>query len=412
MSIRDLPQTQTASIHAFMLMLVGILCLSIVPVASGFMSLQQQRGTRPDTMVDKVHAQHWNISYSYGDDCQPNDKNNDAALTEAITEVLQMWLEPLREYSKKPIVADFRYLLDADRDASDLTVIFHCDGKRVSSATVLQGELPQIDMRMGTKVTRNFIAALAHEMGHTFGFADTYIPADKWGDPQLDKGGLDSTKGTQPASRMSGALWKGDENNPALGKDDKNGIVWLYKVVHEGLSIRDCFFIDYELENPPLGCVPKRLLIFELKHGIEVHALHMLEEDENLDLNARDADGLTALHHAFINEYTRVVEALLSVEEIDVNVRGDKGHTALHHAVLLNDLDRATEVVERLLEHPKIKVNIRRNDGRTPAQLARDIGRFQFTKLIWEHPTAKLPPWSVTSAGKLTTTWGHLKKQY
>ena len=48
MSIRDLPQTQTASIHAFMLMLVGILCLSIVPVASGFMSLQQQRGTRPD----------------------------------------------------------------------------------------------------------------------------------------------------------------------------------------------------------------------------------------------------------------------------------------------------------------------------------------------------------------------------
>ena len=42
MSIRDLPQTQTASIHAFMLMLVGILCLSIAPVASGFMSLQQE----------------------------------------------------------------------------------------------------------------------------------------------------------------------------------------------------------------------------------------------------------------------------------------------------------------------------------------------------------------------------------
>jgi hypothetical protein len=115
-------------------------------------------------MVDKVHAQHWNISYSYGDDCQPDDKNNDEALTKAITEVLQMWLEPLREYSKKPIVSDFRYLLDADRDASDLTVVFHCnDG--ISSATVFQGELPQIDMRMGTKVTRNFMAALAHEMG-------------------------------------------------------------------------------------------------------------------------------------------------------------------------------------------------------------------------------------------------------
>ena len=412
MSIRDLPQTQTASIHAFMLMLVGILCLSIAPVASGFMSLQQQRGIRPNTMIDKVHAQHWNISYSYGGDCQPDDKNNDEALTKAITEVLQMWLEPLREYSKKPIVADFRYLLDADRDASDLTVIFHCDERRVSTADTSRVRPPQVDLRKGTKVTRNFMATFLHEMGHAFGLADTYLRVDKWGDPLLDKGGLDSTKGTQPASRMSGALWKGDENNPALGKDDKNGIVWLYKVVHEGLSIRDCFFIDYELENPPLGCVPKRLLIFELKHGIEVHALRMLEEDENLDLNARDADGMTALHHAFINEYMQVVEALLSFEDIDVNVRGDKGHTALHHAVLLKDINTATDIVERLLGNAKIKVNIRRNDGRTPAQLARDIGRFQFTKLIWEHPTAKLPPWSVTSAGKLTTTWGHLKKQY
>ena len=409
MSIRDLPQTQTASIHAFMLMLVGILCLSIAPVASGFMSLQQQRGIRPNTLIDKVHAQHWNISYSYGDDCQPNDKNNDAALTEAITEVLQMWLQPLREYTKKPIVNDFRYLLDADRDASDLIVIFHCD-EGIPTARLLVGRPPQIDMRTGTKVTRNFMEVFVHEMGHAFGLADTYIPADKWGDPELDKGGKDSTKGTQPSSAMTG-LPRNKEGG-MLGKDDQNGVIYLYKVVYEGLSIRDCFFSDYQLENPPLGCVPKRLLIFELKHGIEVHALRMLKQDETLDLNARDADGMTALHHAFINEYTRVVEALLSFEDIDVNVRGDKGHTALHHAVLLKDINTATDIVERLLGNAKIKVNIRRNDGRTPAQLARDIGRFQFTKLIWEHPTAQLPPWSVTSAGKLTTTWGHLKKQY
>ena len=411
MSIRDLPQTQTVSIHAFMLMLVGILCLSIAPVASGFMSLQQQRGTRPDTMVDKVHAQHWNISYSYGDGCQPDEKNNDAALTEAITEVLQMWLQPLREYTKKPIVNDFRYLQGADQEASDLTVVFHCKDPRRSTATLLVGRPPQVDMRMGTKVTRNLMATFLHEMGHAFGLADTYIPGDKWGDPQLDKGGLDSTKGTQPAALMSGNSIHRD-GRPVLGKDDKNGIVYLYKVVHDGLSIRDCFFSDYELENPPLGCVPKRPLIFELKHGIEVRVLRMLKQDENLDVNARDADGLTALHHAFINEYTQVVEALLSFEDIDVNVRGDKGHTALHHAVLLKDINTATDTVERLLANAKIKVNIRRNDGRTPAQLARDIGRFQITKLIWAHPTAKLPPWSVTSVGKLTTTWGHLKKRY
>jgi hypothetical protein len=173
---------------------------------------------------------------------------------------------------------------------------------------------------------------------------------------------------------MSGALWKGDVNNPALGKDDKNGIVWLYKVVHEGLSIRDCFFSDYELENPPLGCVPKRPLIFELKHGIEVRVLRMLKQDENLDRNARDADGLTALHHAVINEYTRVVEALLAEDAITVNIFN--------------------------------------NARRTPAQLARELKQLPLAELIEAHPTAALPPWSVVPKGKLTTTWGHLKKQY
>ena len=355
--------------------LAGILCLSIAPVASGFMSLQQQRGVRPNTMVDKVHAQHWNISYSYGEDCQPDDKNNDEALTQAISEVLQMWLAPLREYSKKPIVNDFRYLLDADRDASDLSVIFHCKDQRVSSARLLQGKSPQIDMRKGTKVTPNFMVTFAHEMGHAFGLADTYIPAEHWGKPGLSKGGLESTKGTQPAALMSLASWHRD-GRPRLGKDDKNGVIWLYKVVHEGLSIRDCFFSDYELENPPLGCVPKRPLIFELKHGIEVRVLRMLKQDENLDLNARDASGFTALHHA--------------VQQGSV------------------------EIVKALLAQPGIKVNLLNTHKRTPAQLARILKQTQIAKMIEAHPSSKHPPiaWDVAPKGKLTTTWGHLKKRY
>ena len=232
---------------------------------------------------------------------------------------------------------------------------------------------------------------------------------ENWG---LARGGLDATKGTQPSSIMSGIFRNKDGG--MLGKDGKNGVVWFYKVVHEGLSIRDCFFPDYELEDDPLGCVPKHPLIFEIKHVSETTAVFVIRDDENLDFNARDADGMTALHHAFINEYTRLVDALLGehFENLDVNVRDAKGFTALHYAVMLKDLDRATDIVERLLGHPKIKVNIRRNDGRTPSQLARDMGRFQLTQRIWEHPTAKLPPWSVTSAGKLTTTWGHLKKKY
>ena len=97
-----------------------------------------------------------------------------------------------------------------------------------------------------------------------------------------------------------------------IGTDDKNGIVWLYKVIYEGLSIRDCFFPDYKLENPLFGCVPKRPLIFEIKHVSEITAVFVITEDENLDLNVRDADGLTALHHAVIEGYTRLIAALLA----------------------------------------------------------------------------------------------------
>ena len=257
MSIRDLPQTQTASIHAFMLMLVGILCLSIAPVASGFMSLQQQRGTRPDTMVDKVHAQHWNISYSYGGDCEPDDKNNDEALTKASTEVLQMWLQPLREYSKKPIVSDFRYLLDADGDVSDLTIVFHCKDLLKSSVNILGAKSPKIDLRMGTKVTPNFMVTLAHET-HAFGLADTYLRVDNWGDPLLDYRRLDFAAYRQ---RSREQLIFGNsihrDGRLVLGKDDKN-IVYL-------ADSQYCFFTAYELENAPLGCVPKVRLSLKQK---------------------------------------------------------------------------------------------------------------------------------------------------
>ena len=412
--------------------LAGILCLSIAPVASGFMSLQQQRLGPPDTiMIDKVHKGHWTIHYSYGDSCPAEERNNDAALTAAVTEALQTWLQPLREYTDHPIVNDFRYKLSADWDAADFGITFHCD-LGLTAAFVFDGRSPGINLHRSKLEVEHpgFMPLLVHEVGHIFGLADTYVRAKDIGKPGFSKGGLDSTKGTQPAAAMSGGMF---------GRDDKNGIVWLYKVssrwtfnqrlllqlttswrIHRSGVCRNVR-LSGKLNtvskstnirsSGKLNTVSKSTFFWRSDRASKGALFGCSEEDENLDLNARDADGMTALHHAFINEYMQVVEALLSFEDIDVNVRGAKGFTALHHAVLLNDLDRATEVVERLLEHPKIRVNIRRNDGRTPAQLARDIGRFQFTKLIWEHPTAKLPPWSVTSAGKLTTTWGHLKKQ-
>ena len=348
------------------LMLTGCLLLSMPPATQGFMALEHERGQPVDTMIDKVHAQHWDIAYRYGDECPPEERNNDKALTAAVTEALQMWLQPLRDYAKRPIVADFRYLLDAGLHAGDLSITFHCK-RGQSGAAVSRGGRPHISMRNGVQVTPAFMSVLVHEMGHTFGLADTYLRGVDWGKPELDKGGPDSTKGTQPSSIMAGASGF-HRDGGMLGRDDKVGIVWLYKRRYEGLGLRDCFFPDYELEKEPLGCRPQYPLIFALKHGAEVQAIIVLRDDEGLDVNVRDADGMTALHHAVLNKYTRVVTALLQ--------RADLRY-------------------------------YKNNDGQTPLQLATAFGFNEIAALIAAHPKAL----SVTAKGKrpLTTTWAALK---
>ena len=202
-----------------------------------------------------------------------------------------------------------------------------------------------------------------------------------------------------------------------LGRDDKNGIIWLYKVTYEGLSIRDCFFSDYQLEHEPLGCVPKHPLIFELKHSSEGIAFDVLEEDENLDINAQDADGMTALHYAVLYEYNRLFKVLLGHKvilgrqvinlppntDINVNAQAKDGRTALHYAVS-HELD---EVVKVLLAHEDIVPFLRDNEGRSALQIARENKLDRIIALLLEHPLT-LP---VHPKGKLATTWGHLKKR-
>ncbi len=347
-------------------------CLLRPPTAAKkFIALQHKRDYRPRIMVDSVHEPHWDISYSYGADCPAEQRNNDNALTEAITAVLQMWLQPLREYENKQgkIVADFRYLLGERLPGSHLSVVFHCDQRDNSSAFIGEKVAPLIRMRKGTQVVGSFMFILAHEVGHAFGLADTYIPEAKRDELQhLDKGGLDSGLGTQPASAMMLASGL-NKDGEMLGRDDKNGVLWLYKQRYEGLSLKDCFFDDYELEHVPLGCRPKYPLIFAIKYGLEIGAIIVLEQDENLAVNARDAEGMTALHHAVQHRYQRLAQ--------------------------------------KLLQHADTKPFLTNEEGKTPLELAKELGHDELAQLIAAHPKA-MP---VAAKGKQTTTWGELKKE-
>ena len=401
MLFRDMFCSPSVSTHrlkkthlAFTLVLVGCLLFSFVPAAPGFIAFEHQDFPNLDTLIKKVHENHWVIHYSYADNCPPEARNNGAVLTAAMSKALRTWLQPLRDYTDRPIVDDFRYQLSADWNAADLGVIFHCQ-IGASTAFVSVDETPGINMRHSdTHVTRTFMKELVHEMGHVFGLQDTYLLQRDKG-KGLDTGGLDRTRGAQPASVMSvNTPFLTPEQGRAdaelhglfpLGVDDINGIVWLYKHIYEGQPVKDCFFPEYEFEDLPVGCRPKFPLIFELKYGStlnvnlingkewyakEWYTLRIIEEDQNLDVNAQDRDGMTALHYAVMLELDKVVKELLAHKDIIPYLRNKQGHSALQIA-RENKLDR---MITLLLRHP-----------------------------------LTLP---VNPKGKLAMTWGHLKKQY
>ena len=219
-------------------------------------------------------------------------------------------------------------------------------------------------------IDRFFIASLVHELGHAFGLGDTYVRGRL-----QSTGGLAHTMGKQPAAVMAGGNFRRFIALPfGLGNDDKNGIIWLYKYLHEDYDAGDCFFPDYIRVERDGICRHNYPLIFEAKHGAFETVQQILIDDPALELNARDSQGMTALHHAV--------------------ARG------------------SAEIVKTLLAQAGIKVNLFNGHRRTPAQLARVLKQVHLAKMIKAHPTAKHnpQPWSVDAKGKKPVTWGELKR--
>ena len=335
-------------------------------------------------LVKKVHEPQWRIGYNFLFGCAGAFKEKE--LEAAMTKSLRVWLQPLRElYPDKVFTDDFLFVRLPDMKACydnrearrqvDIRITFSC--KVAASGALVAGGVyaPEVCMRKGTAINRLFLFSLAHELGHAFGMKDTYARGIL-----VSTGGLTLTEGKQPSSIMAGLPGlQRPRPFPYLKEDDKNGIIWLYKYYHEDQPAGACFFPDYvpvEGILKPKGiraCEPRAPLIYEVKHGAAANVLTILRDDPNLDLNARDSGGNTALHYA---------------------VRRGQ-----------------VEIVEKLLKQAGIKVNITNKKGRTPAQLARRIKRRDMARLIEAHSTAKLPPWSVEAREKLATIWGQLKQR-
>ena len=332
-------------------------------------------------IIDKPQ---WRIGYNFTADCPAAFRQQEDKLQATIVKALQTWLQPLRtRYPHRRFTDDFRLLRQPDVEQCgddwvalgevDARITSDCQGKGHPFAIIaFLGVSPEVCMKeRGEGINRSFTYALVHELGHAFGLADTYAR-----EHVLSSGGLANTAGKQPAAVMAGYF---RALSPLqLGEDDKNGIIWLYKYLHENHPGGDCFFDDYVPDERRKGkkgmCRPKYPLIFEAKHGLATTVRRILRDDPTLDLNARDGAGMTALHYA--------------VQRAD------------------------TEMVKALLAQANIKVNLLNKEGRTPAQLAKQLRLARLAVMIEAHPTAKLRPlsWTVEAKGKKAVTWGELKR--
>ena len=379
-------------VHKHLKTISGILVLtvmcglffSVTFPAQGFIVFMfvKERGI----LLHSIDKPQWRIGYNFTADCPAAFRQQEEELKVLIVKALQTWLQPLRaRYPHRRFTDDFRLVRQPDvekcgddwllLDELDARITFDCKGKEFPFAMIAdRGTAPEVCMKEGgTGIDhRSFIFALVHELGHAFGLVDTYVRGQL-----VSSGGLAHTIGKQPAAVMSG-----DFRMPSplqLGEDDKNGIIWLYKYLHENHPGGDCFFADYVPDEQRKGgkgrCRPKYPLIFEAKHSLPITVKLILHDDPTLELNARDHTGMTALHYA--------------VQRAD------------------------TEMVKVLLAQANIKVNIPNAGGHTPAQLARHLRHFRLAVMIEKHPTARLSkglPWTVERAWTLTTTWGALKR--
>ena len=389
------------------------LWLSALPTTEGFITYDHflfKVRRNLNNLIRRVHKAEWVIGYIYADNCPPSARNNGQAIEEAITKSLNAWLQPVRELNTgQPVVDDFRYvsnlvfpLHEDERKLYDLTAAFFCDrGKSHAWVIADEDKPPHIELHRGTFVNDQFKGVLLHEIGHAFGLLDTYIRSElTLEELRVTRGGLSSTIGHQPASVMSGL----NIHHPIgtrISQDDANGIVWLYKFYHENLPLEDCIFPDYELEKSPDGCRPKYPLIFEIKYGDGRFAIRVINEDENTDINAKDESGMTALQHAIIKGYPKLIAKLLAFENIEVNSQDGNGLTALHHAVKV----RFTDGVRALLGREDLDIEVKDGQGRTALALANELNYTELANLISPPVEAQ----SVRLRNSLATVWGALK---
>ena len=316
-------------------------------------------------LINRIFELQWSIAYSIAHECSSAEIK--VQLETAMRQVLRQWLRPLKKISSHAVVDNFVFTqlqtsnkydneddeherafseTDIDRLAPHLQVIFYCEEGR-SYMYRWSNEIHMFPKSSSNKAlhigdTHYSRSTLLHEVGHAFGLSDTYVESetDAYRSGIKSTGGLEKTVGKQPLSVMSGLSYvdvEPDEDS-LLGDDDISGIKWLYRYFHQkDTSVETCPNDDYEFEivdskENISGCRPRYPLIFEVKQGHIEAARWLIRNAFDVEINAQDRWGNTALHYAAAYDYCYIIRDLLAKSNIYREATNNEERTPLHYA--------------------------------------------------------------------------------
>ncbi|KAF0702798.1 Aste57867_7748 [Aphanomyces stellatus] len=134
--------------------------------------------------------------------------------------------------------------------------------------------------------------------------------------------------------------------------------------------------------------------------------VQMLVACDEIDVNATNESGASALFLACANGYTRVVRLLLACPALAVNVVNTEGTTVLYVAAQNGHLD----VVHVLLGHPGIEVNHVNQNGWCALHIGAQNGHVRVVRALLAHPAIELnrPNKNGASALYIASQNGHV----
>jgi len=94
----------------------------------------------------------------------------------------------------------------------------------------------------------------------------------------------------------------------------------------------------------------------------------LLLNRQDLDINACDESGNTALHISINNNRFDIVSMLISRQDIDINAKGEDGYLPLDQATLKQN----SKIIQLLLEHGAQETKTSTEDGNRKFRILED----------------------------------------